>query len=238
MRSMLRNWRAVSVLGAAFMVVSCANTGEDAWVDLRSEASGSGPIDQISGTIHHLDLEGGLYVIQDAEGTNYNPTNLPEAFQVEGMAVEADVQHRDDVASIGMVGPVVELLRIRKRPGGDASTNRLMGTEWRLEDLAGAGVMDIVQATLAFPEEGAVSGNGSCNQFHGSVTVSGAAITFGPLATTRRMCPEAVMNQETRYLEALNEADRFEIEGPFLTIHAANLPQPLRFIGADEMDEE
>jgi heat shock protein HslJ len=94
--------------------------------------------------------------------------------------------------------------------------------------------MDGVQATLEFPEEGRVSGNGSCNQFHGMVTVSGGVITFGPLATTRKMCGEAAMHQENEYLAALREVERFEIREPFRYIFAANRPQPLRFIGAEE----
>ena len=47
-------------------------------------------------------------------------------------------------------------------------------------------------------------------------------------------CAEAVMHQENQYLAALHEAERFEIDGPFLYIFAANRSQPLRFIGAGE----
>jgi heat shock protein HslJ len=234
MRCWLCDWQAVLVQVAALTLASCASNGGNGWVELKPEPTGSGPMIHIMGTVHHLDLEGGLFVIRDAEGTQYNPINLPDAFRVEGMAVEVDARRRDDMASIGMVGPLVELLRIRNHPGGHASASTLVGTEWRLEDLAGAGVMDRVQATLEFPEEGRVSGNGSCNQFHATVTVNGGVITFGPLATTRKMCGEAVMHQENEYLAALREVERFEIREPFLYIFAANRPQPLRFISAGE----
>ncbi len=43
----------------------------------------------------------------------------------------------------------------------------LNGSEWLLEDFAGSGVMGNVQATLAFPESGKVSGKASCNRFFG-----------------------------------------------------------------------
>jgi hypothetical protein len=46
-----------------------------------------------------------------------NPLNLPADFRVDGLAVEADTRRRDDVATIGLAGPVLELLRIRRRPG-------------------------------------------------------------------------------------------------------------------------
>jgi len=73
-------------------------------------------------------------------------------------------------------------------------------------------VIDNVQATLAFPEAGKVSGNGSCNRFFGPAEINGNAVKLGPLGSTRKACPEAVMNQETKYLNALQAADRFELE--------------------------
>ncbi len=344
MRCVLRNWRAVSVSTAALILVSCASRKHD-WVELKPDAAGPGPSMQITGTVHHLDLEGGLYVIRGTEGTNYHPTNLPEAFRVAGMAVQADARRRDDLASIGMVGPIVDLVRIRVRSDDIATvsgtvTHRerlalppdavvevqladvsrqdvaativaetsvpthgrqvpipfdlaydpakvvenhtyavravirsegellfttsshypaitrgnpsvvdlvlvradeptdpmesLRGTSWVLADLAGAGVMDSVRATLVFSEDGAVSGSASCNQFRGTVTSTSASIAFSPLATTRMSCAEAVMDQEARYLAALQEAERFEIQEAFLYIHAAGRPRPLRFIRADE----
>lgn len=228
------NWRTVLVSVAALTLSSCASVGGKGWVELEPKSADSGPTIQITGTVHHLDLEGGLFVIRDTKGTQYNPVNLPDVFRIEGMAVEAEARLRGDMASIGMVGPLVELLRIRSRPGGEEGASTLLGTKWRLEDLAGAGVVDRVQATLEFPEEGKVTGSGSCNTFRGTVTIDGGTITFAPLATTRKSCAEAVMHQENEYLAALHEAERFEIEGPFLYIFAANRPQPLRFISAGE----
>jgi hypothetical protein len=87
--------------------------GKD-WVELRPEGTGSGPTFRVTGTVHRLELEGGLFVIRDGEGTQYNPVNLPQSFRVDGIAVEADARRGDGVASIGMVGPIVELLRIRR----------------------------------------------------------------------------------------------------------------------------
>ncbi|MEP7177239.1 MAG: YbaY family lipoprotein [Gemmatimonadales bacterium] len=115
----------------------------------------------------------------------------------------------------------------RSRAGAQTG---LSGTAWRLEDLAGAGVLDRVEATLEFPEAGKVTGAGSCNRFFGTVEISGASISFGPLGATRMACVEAVMNQETKYFEALQGAERFRIDGSTLWIHSRGLDQPLRFI--------
>jgi heat shock protein HslJ len=123
---------------------------------------------------------------------------------------------------------MVELIRIRER--SEAATPGLAGTKWRLEDLAGKGVVDRVQATLEFTADSAVSGNGSCNRFRGPVTVGGGTISFGALAATKMFCGEAVTNQENEYLAALAAAERWEIEEPFLYIYLAGRPEPLRFV--------
>lgn len=59
-------------------------------------------------------MAGRVWVIRDADGTRYNPTNLPEAYRTAGVRVEADVIPRDDAASIAMVGPIVDIVRIRR----------------------------------------------------------------------------------------------------------------------------
>jgi heat shock protein HslJ len=114
-----------------------------------------------------------------------------------------------------------------------APTPELEGTQWLLEDLAGAGVLDRAQATLSFGEAGSVHGNGSCNRFMGPVTIKDDSISFGALAATRMACPEAVMNQEDRYFAALGGAHRFELDGPFLYVYVDEQAAPLRFIAVD-----
>lgn len=103
------------------------------------------------------------------------------------------------------------------------------GTAWRLDSLAGAGVRDDAEATLEFPAEGRASGNGSCNRFNGVVTIAGDSIQFGGLAATRKACAEPLMRQEEAYFAALREAERYELAGDVLLIHAAGQPEPLRF---------
>ena len=108
----------------------------------------------------------------------------------------------------------------------------LVGTEWLLEDNGGRGVLDNAQATLSFLPDGRVAGRGSCNRFTGQVTIEGAKIAFGPLATTMMACPPAVMDQEQKYLAALQAAERYEVSGagPWLYIHGAGSTKPLKFI--------
>lgn len=223
-------------MGAMLFLAACAGGGgggagrePDAWEEADTLPGGAGPTIRIVGTVRSLALEGGLYVIDGAGGTRYHPTNLPRAYRVDGKAIEADARRRDDVASIGMVGPMVELLRIRSRAAGGSVPAGLTGTSWRLRDLGGTLALDDVEATLEFVETGRAAGNASCNRFTGPVTVSGTSLGFGLQAVTRKMCPEAVMRQETAYLEALRDAERYEIEGSDLYIYIAGRTRPLRF---------
>ena len=111
-------------------------------------------------------------------------------------------------------------------PGGPPP---LVGTEWRLEDLAGAGVIDRAQATLAFPEPGRVAGNGSCNRFFGSYTLINDRIAFGQMGSTRMACAGAVAEQESRYLAALQKAQRVQLQGSTLLVSVEGQDKPLRF---------
>lgn len=108
------------------------------------------------------------------------------------------------------------------------ATTELVG-DWLLEDLGGRGVMDMVQTTLVFDGEGRVSGSGGCNRFTGSYTFTDGELSFGPLAGTKMMCPEAVMDQEDRFHMALGAIERVAVDGPFLLIYAVGSEAPLKF---------
>lgn len=106
---------------------------------------------------------------------------------------------------------------------------KLVGSQWLLEDLGGAGVLDRVQATLAFPQPGQVAGNASCNRFSGSITDNGGLLKVGPLGSTRMGCAPAVNAQETKYLAALEGVERIATEGAYLLVYTRALPKPLRY---------
>ena len=109
-------------------------------------------------------------------------------------------------------------------------TAALWGTSWRLTDLGGRPAMGQVQATLDFPDEGGRAvGNASCNRFFGQVQVSEDAISFIDVGTMRMACRPAVLDQETRFLTALESAERFEVEGDQLRIYAGDREQPMTF---------
>lgn len=237
---------------------ACTAGGGD-WDVLMPDVEGA-DVTRVSGTVAHLDLEGGVFVIRAEDGTSYDPTNLPEGYRVDGTPIEADVLVRDDVASIRMVGPVVDVVRLRRTgepPAGSGGAGpgaampdtappsratvegtgvpaSLAGSAWRLTDLGGAPALADVETTLSFGEDGTVAGRGSCNRYSGPVEVKGDTIRFGVLASTRMACPEAISRQEDRFFAALSGADQWEIEDSNLLIFGGSDPTPLRFEPAVE----
>lgn len=107
----------------------------------------------------------------------------------------------------------------------------LTNTYWKLVELNGGAVVPgedrELQMTLRGDDQ--VGGYAGCNQFTGSVTVTGDGLSFGPIASTRRMCPD-VMQQEDAFLQALESAHRFSISGEDLAIENANGEVTMRFV--------
>ncbi len=86
-------------------------------------------------------------------------------------------------------------------------------------------------ATLEFPEPGRLAGDGPCNRFSGPVTVPYPWFGTGPLAVTRRGCPELAAEQAI--LAALAAMDLAEVAGPLLLLTASGSGRSLVFQAAD-----
>jgi len=124
----------------------------------------------------------------------------------------------------------VDLQLVRASADAALSAPTLVGSAWRLEDLAGASTLDRVEATIEFPEAGRVAGLASCNRFFGYFETSGATLTIARLGATKKLCPPSLMDQETKYLRALEGAERFALEGATLSVYSKGLDKPLRFV--------
>lgn len=115
-------------------------------------------------------------------------------------------------------------------PGPASPAISLPGTEWVLADLNGTPPVPKVHAGLSFDEAGHVAGNGSCNRFTGSATISGDTLKIGLLASTRMAClNDNVGVQEDKYLKALGAATRYAWQDPHLIIYCDGYDKPLRF---------
>ena len=69
-------------------------------------------------------------------------------------------------------------------------------------------------------EDGSVSGSAGCNHYSASYNAKDNTLRIESAAVTEMYCetPAGVMDQETRYLAALTQANRYRVEGIRLTI--------------------
>lgn len=76
--------------------------------------------------------------------------------------------------------------------------------------------------TATFAGDGTVSGNATCNTYHGPATTRANQIAIGPLASTRMACAsDALDAQEAAILAALQAAKTFDVQGSRLELRDA-----------------
>ena len=68
----------------------------------------------LTGTVVFLSFEGGFYGIKGDDGQNYDPTNLPEDLQKDGLRVRFEIKPITNRASFHMWGVIIELVHIHK----------------------------------------------------------------------------------------------------------------------------
>jgi len=90
-------------------------------------------------------------------------------------------------------------------PGGAP----LVGPEWRLEDLLGGGIIDDSHVTLTLAADGTGAGTGGCNRYFTTWKTKGDRLTMGKGGSTLMACAPALMNQEGKYLRALETAKSY-----------------------------
>ena len=78
-----------------------------------------------------------------------------------------------------------------------------------------------------------ISGSAGCNDYTGTVTRNGDELSIGELATTRKMCaePEGIMDQEERYLAALQTV--VSIRESARSIELFDVDKPVMLFNAD-----
>lgn len=103
-------------------------------------------------------------------------------------------------------------------PSDASQDGDLTGRVWVLTELNGKPPMAGTGISAQFSADGKVMGSAGCNRYNGSFTISGENITFSsPLASTMMMCEQAIMDQESAYLQALAEVKTFSLTGNLLT---------------------
>lgn len=128
---------------------------------------------------------------------------------------------------IGAVGitlatPVVAQTFVQETPSLMAQSSSIVGN-WRLANISEAPfptpmvIPQDLELTVEFSAD-RLAGSGGCNRFMGGYETDGDQLKITPLASTRMACEETVMNQEFRFLQALEGAQRYEVSDQGLQI--------------------
>ncbi len=106
----------------------------------------------------------------------------------------------------------------------------LAGSAWRPTELRGELLTaeppvgepqgGVARMLVEFKPDGQISGNGGCNRFFGGYTISGNAISIGPLASTRKGCP-GLMQLEVSFFATLQSAKTFAADETKLVLFSA-----------------
>ena len=116
--------------------------------------------------------------------------------------------------------------------GGTQDPAALEGESWILTQmLTAGGQTEIVQTGVSAEFDGStISGNAGCNSYHASYEATGSEISFGPIAATKKICPEDEQSTEDRYLQLLAEIGSFEVSGRSMSMNDQDGTPVLQFM--------
>lgn len=118
-------------------------------------------------------------------------------------------------------GDTVDVAMVRiPAERAEASVAMVIGPTWVAEDIDQRGVIDNLQSHVTLTPEGRIHGSGGCKAFAGGYTLDSDRLLFGTeggqLAATLKACPDAVMDQEARFTDALSRVQSWRIENGLL----------------------
>jgi len=113
----------------------------------------------------------------------------------------------------------------------------LENTKWKLTSFegsnAGYALMQEQPLTLEFQPDGMLGGFAGCNGFGGAYMVEDGLLKITDVVSTLMACADdAVTQQESRFLQALAGAGRFEVNGDALKIWYEDGESALNFVRA------
>ena len=72
-------------------------------------------------------------------------------------------------------------------------------------------LMDYAHLSVTLGADGRAYGNGGGNHWFAPYTVGGDKLSFGKIGSTRKLCGDALMEQEHRFFQALQGVERWDI---------------------------
>jgi heat shock protein HslJ len=107
----------------------------------------------------------------------------------------------------------------------------LEGKAWILTELLDAeGNTQIVDIGVNAEFDGStINGVSGCNSYNATYEATGDQISFGPIAGTKKICPPDEQDVEDRYLQLLEGAATYAIEGRSMSMNDAEGTPVLQF---------
>jgi heat shock protein HslJ len=170
-------------------------------------------------------IDGGRIRVDLDYGTRYVEAALPDPERIGDTTLyrlsDADITITrterycvDDMSGMPFPETVsVQTAERELRGCGGEPRSLLTGAAWRVAEVAGDPVPDDVEITLAFGDEGRLTGNGGCNRYSASYSLTGESLAIGLPAATKMACPEPRMGLEQAFFALLGDVVRFEL-GP------------------------
>ena len=142
---------------------------------------------------------------------------------------------------IAIVLPLVLVASAFAACGGDEGSGSDQGTQdpaalegqsWILTQmLSVGGQTQILDVGVSAEFDGTtISGDAGCNSYHASYEASGGDISFGPIAATKKVCPEDEQSTEDRYLQLLAEIGSYEVSGRSMSMNDTDGTPVLQFM--------
>ena len=124
------------------------------------------------------------------------------------------------------------------QPAGE-SARELVSTHWQLVSFdttdSETPVVEDSQITIHFDTDGQVNGSAGCNSYGGVYRVEQGQLTIDEVVSTLMACTDnAIMDQETQFLTALQTTGAFELNGDRLLIHYGDGLSTLNFVKMNE----
>jgi heat shock protein HslJ len=128
---------------------------------------------------------------------------------------------------------LLQALIVSTAPVAAQPANSLAGSEWRPLEMRNVSVPANTQLRVRFASEGKLTGFSGCNHFFGSYKVTEQKLTFSELGMTRMACPDAIMDLERTFLDALSSTAAFERHRATLTLLGYDGTQIAKFAQTD-----
>lgn len=103
------------------------------------------------------------------------------------------------LAGMGLLGCAAEPVKLQQ--------DRSYILEW----IGERPLIDNSHLTITLGEDGRAYGTGGCNHWFAPYTLDGDKLSFGKVGSTRKLCAPALMEQERRFLQALETVQRWDI---------------------------